>query len=168
MEQEASFFKKFVIYGAMLTLSMGTLLGIGYYAYSFTVKPIDIDELPIIRKPSIPVRVRPEDPGGLTVLNQDKAIFDEVTGRTAGKRGKIHQYYLQLGTFSSRRAAEQESERLIGNYEILQDSKLLVVPGSQKGQYFLITTNMNKIVANKLCHNLKEQDQSCVIVKDDD
>lgn len=47
------------------------------YAYKYTVKPLVISELPIIKKSGVPEVITPKDKGGIVVENKDKLIFQK-------------------------------------------------------------------------------------------
>ena len=54
--------------------------GIVWYAYDQGLRTGSEESAPLIRADTSPVRVRPENPGGLQVPHQDKLIFEKLVG----------------------------------------------------------------------------------------
>lgn len=52
------------------------LIVLGWFAYEEGKYPSDLSELPLIKKNPKPFKVKPIDPGGLKVSNQEKEIYD--------------------------------------------------------------------------------------------
>lgn len=68
-------------YGLIMMLA---LLGLGYGGYRLlggNATAVDPSALPLIAAESSPVRVKPSDPGGMEVPNQDALIYQELLGR---------------------------------------------------------------------------------------
>ena len=71
---------------AAAALGIALLVGAGIFGFAFMSGNSDTagnGEPPVIRADSEPVKVVPENPGGLTVPNQDKAVYDRVAGDNA-------------------------------------------------------------------------------------
>lgn len=49
-----------------------------YVSYVHTVKPVETDAIPIISSDNLPIRSKPEDPGGIVFSNQDKSIYNNL------------------------------------------------------------------------------------------
>lgn len=63
---------------------IGTLAGvvlasvIGWILLTPQFSNFDTGEIPVIRRPAAPVKIQPNDPGGMEILNQDKSIYNLV------------------------------------------------------------------------------------------
>ncbi len=75
--------------GAKLLLAgiaLAGLAALGWYVYGQTGGPDGaVRELPLIKAEEGPVKMRPDDPGGMVVPNQDKLVYDMVTGESEGE-----------------------------------------------------------------------------------
>ncbi len=75
--------------GARLLLAgiaLAGLAALGGYVYGQTGGPDGAArELPLIKAEEGPVKTRPDDPGGMAVPNQDKLVYDLVTGESEGE-----------------------------------------------------------------------------------
>jgi hypothetical protein len=59
-----------------------SLVGFGFvvwYAYQQGVRVGSEDMAPMLRAEASPIKLRPDNPGGMEVLNQDKLVFDRLT-----------------------------------------------------------------------------------------
>lgn len=66
--------------GMLLATAAGVLVLIGGIAYHFIGGGITSGDPVIIRSDNQPVKMQPENPGGATVPNQDKAVYERVAG----------------------------------------------------------------------------------------
>lgn len=75
---------------AVAVLGLALLAGLGAFGWSmFSADETTADGGPrIIRADKDPVKVLPENPGGVTVPNQDKAVYDRVAGGTGAATGQ--------------------------------------------------------------------------------
>ena len=75
---------------ALAVLGVALLAGVGAFGWSMLSGGGDAtDGGPrIIRADKDPVKVLPENPGGVTVPNQDKAVYDRVAGGTGASTGQ--------------------------------------------------------------------------------
>ncbi|MFK4823862.1 SPOR domain-containing protein [Paenochrobactrum sp. BZR 588] len=64
----------------LLATAAGVLVLIGGIAYHFIGGGMNSGEPVIIRSDNQPVKMQPENPGGATVPNQDKAVYERVAG----------------------------------------------------------------------------------------
>lgn len=64
----------------MFATAAGVLVLIGGIAYHFIGGGMNSGEPVIIRSDNQPVKVQPDSPGGATVPNQDKAVYERVAG----------------------------------------------------------------------------------------
>jgi hypothetical protein len=67
---------KIGILAALLVTALGTFSYIAYNSYKYTVKPVVISEIRLIKRDIAPLRILPADPGGEQFLNQDKLIYN--------------------------------------------------------------------------------------------
>lgn len=69
--------KNFIIF--VLVLSGFVWLAI--YAYQRGTRPQNPSEVPLLTAENVPMRKKPEDPGGMEIPNQDKTIYEVLTKR---------------------------------------------------------------------------------------
>ncbi|MEZ5872138.1 MAG: SPOR domain-containing protein [Nitratireductor sp.] len=70
-------FAGFALFGALV-------LGLGAVSYGYFSGGAPTGEPVVIKADTDPVKVKPSDPGGAEVANQDKAAYERVTGNFAG------------------------------------------------------------------------------------
>lgn len=58
-----------------------------YTAYTYTVKPINMEQIPLIQKDEMPLRTKPDNPGGIVFSNQDKAIYNNLRDSSSNEEG---------------------------------------------------------------------------------
>jgi len=75
---------------AVAVLALAVIAGVGAFGWSmFSGDGTTADGGPrIIRADTEPVKVLPENPGGVTVPNQDKAVYDRVAGGSGSSTGQ--------------------------------------------------------------------------------
>ncbi|WP_422370241.1 SPOR domain-containing protein [Hoeflea sp.] len=75
---------------ALIVLGVAVFAGAGAFGWSMMSGGDDdaADGPRIIRADTEPVKVLPENPGGVTVPNQDKAVYDRVAGGDAAQTGQ--------------------------------------------------------------------------------
>lgn len=66
----------YVVIGFFPALLFGLLT---YTAYTYTIKPLDLGEIPFVSRDLTPLRVKPHEPGGIHFSNQDKVIYEHIT-----------------------------------------------------------------------------------------
>lgn len=66
---------------AGIALGLALVVGLGAVSYGFFRGDSTPSEPAIVRADPDPVKTRPEDPGGTTVANQDKAAYERVAGK---------------------------------------------------------------------------------------
>lgn len=62
----------------ILSMSFGIFAFICWQAYENTIKPIDINSIETVARDISPIRAKPDDPGGIVFLNQDKEIYNNI------------------------------------------------------------------------------------------
>ena len=67
---------KSVFIGAVSGLALAGV--VGWFALSPRYTNNAPTEIPTIRRPQEAVKVRPENPGGMEILNQDKSVYDII------------------------------------------------------------------------------------------
>ena len=67
---------KSVFLGAVSGLALAGI--VGWFALSPRYLADNEVEIPVIRRPQTAVKVQPQDPGGMEILNQDKSVYDLV------------------------------------------------------------------------------------------
>ncbi|MCD6035561.1 MAG: Periplasmic protein TonB, links inner and outer rane [Rickettsiales bacterium] len=72
-------FRRFI--RAVITLAAFVFFGVlAFYAYEFGIIPRDPSQLPVISADEAPFRVKPDEPGGMEVPNQDKTVYGAMQG----------------------------------------------------------------------------------------
>ncbi|MCP5002125.1 MAG: hypothetical protein GY933_26220 [Hyphomicrobiales bacterium] len=75
---------------AAVVLGIAVISGAGFYLWNSSLGGGSSDGPLIIAANNDPVKVRPEDPGGKTVPNEDLAVFDEISGNdTSGGQDQV-------------------------------------------------------------------------------
>ena len=54
--------------------------GVVFFAYKQGVKQGALDNPPIIRADNSPIKVAPENPGGIKIPHQDRSVYDRISG----------------------------------------------------------------------------------------
>lgn len=62
----------------LAAVALVAFAGVIWYAYHWGIGAIEPEELPVIRADSGPIKIRPEEPGGLEVPHQDKLVLNEI------------------------------------------------------------------------------------------
>jgi cell division septation protein DedD len=65
-----------------VVIASTSLVGFGFvvwYAYQQGVRVGSEEMAPLLRAEASPIKLKPENPGGMEVLNQDKLVFDRLT-----------------------------------------------------------------------------------------
>lgn len=73
-----------VFIGAVSGLALAGI--VGYFALSPHYSADNIAEIPTIRRPQSAVKVKPSNPGGMEILNQDKTVYDIIEKEPASKQ----------------------------------------------------------------------------------
>ena len=66
---------------AGIALGLALIVGLGAVSYGFFKGGDTPGEPVVVKADTEPVKTRPEDPGGTTVANQDKAAYERVSGK---------------------------------------------------------------------------------------
>ncbi len=61
-----------------LLMCASILIYLSYNAFKYSKLPTSINEIPLIKADYTPIRVVPNDPGGVQILNQDKLIYNNL------------------------------------------------------------------------------------------
>lgn len=69
-----------VLAGVMVAIA--ALAALGGYVYSRMVEDAGVPEVPLVQADTSPTKKRPDEPGGMTIPNQDKLVYE-----TLGDRG---------------------------------------------------------------------------------
>ena len=79
-EEEDGNLKK-ILYSSIVFLAVGGFSVLAWYAYQFGSRPVDVDQLKLIRADETPYKVKPENPGGMEVPYMDKVVYDSISGK---------------------------------------------------------------------------------------
>ncbi|MBW8637150.1 SPOR domain-containing protein [Hoeflea sp. WL0058] len=69
-----------LVYGGVAVVALLLVGGAGFYWWDSSLQSSGQGEPPVIAASSDPVKIKPADPGGKTVPNQDLAVYDRVAG----------------------------------------------------------------------------------------
>jgi hypothetical protein len=149
-------------------------------------------EVPVVRAPTGPAKVKPSDPGGLKVPFAQPSIYDllEPGGPRAGKGGasrhvaetpgagrtrggtaeKIGPYRIQLGSFKDPATAERRWQALKDTHrDLLSGLSLHIekVDLGARGTYFRIQAGPLRTAndTKTLCARLAERKVNCILVR---
>jgi hypothetical protein len=75
IEKNPAKFKKQFLF-VLVLCSITTFVFIAYNSYKYTMKPVSINEIPLVERDVGPIRVIPSEPGGEQFSNQDKFIYN--------------------------------------------------------------------------------------------
>lgn len=66
---------------SILVLVLSTVLVVvsSFYLYKHFAKKTDVHQLPVIRADKEQIKIKPDNPGGMEVLNMDKTIYDDLS-----------------------------------------------------------------------------------------
>lgn len=74
------------VFVLVATIAFGAL---GWYVYKINNTIKSVDELDVIHASNQPVKVMPDDPGGMAVPDMDKSIYDNLSTSDHGKTDKV-------------------------------------------------------------------------------
>ena len=63
--------------GVAIVAALGVFVGVLWYAYDWGMTQMATTRLPMIVADASPIKSRPENPGGIEVLNQDVAVLND-------------------------------------------------------------------------------------------
>jgi hypothetical protein len=75
-----------------IVIAVGALLGFGgllWYSYTLGHREQASNVAPLIKADAGPTKVKPDDPGGLEVPNQDKLVLNNIAGGGDGPKGNV-------------------------------------------------------------------------------
>ncbi|MBC8267333.1 MAG: SPOR domain-containing protein [Rhodospirillaceae bacterium] len=70
----------------MLMVLIGSSAGAGWFYYGDQLMGKDKDNLPVIHAAEGPVKVRPKTPGGMSIPDRDKLVYDRMNGNVPEPR----------------------------------------------------------------------------------
>ncbi len=65
----------------LLLISALIFAAVYFYSYKYTIKPVNIEDLPLIKRDTSYIRIIPEDKGGMVFSNQDKEIYNSIANQ---------------------------------------------------------------------------------------
>jgi cell division septation protein DedD len=75
------------VFAAVLVVAIGAGAGGWYFLNDWLIVDDPDAEVPLIRADSGPIKVRPEEPGGMDVPDRDKLVYDRIDGN--GERSAV-------------------------------------------------------------------------------
>lgn len=79
---------KSVFLGAIAGVGLACV--VGWFILSPQNKNKMNEELPVVRKPQAAVKIKPTEPGGMEILNQDKTVYD-IIDKSADNKSNVEQ-----------------------------------------------------------------------------
>jgi hypothetical protein len=86
--ESAGFYEKFKLIFPIIILAITCFLGYAWYTDKFAISRDNTGQLPVVKANTSPWREKPEDPGGMKIINRDKKIYDAISGKDNGKEPK--------------------------------------------------------------------------------
>jgi len=68
--------------------------GVVFFAYKQGLKQGALDNPPIIRADNAPIKVAPENPGGIKIPHQDRSVYDRISGADDNNSGSDTEHLL--------------------------------------------------------------------------
>ena len=72
----------------LLVFSISIFLIVAHYSYKYTIRPVKLDDVEIIKKSPNPLRVKPIDAGGQKFSNQNRKIYETIQSDTSSTKPK--------------------------------------------------------------------------------
>lgn len=86
-EEDNSFFSRFKALTPIIIIAIVCYAGYAWYVDKVK-NAHNSDELPVIKAVTNPLREKPEDPGGMKIVNRDKMVYDTISGKDSEKNPK--------------------------------------------------------------------------------
>ena len=131
---------------AAAALGVALVLGLGVVSYAYFLGGDTPSEPVIVKAGEEPVKVKPDDPGGLTVANQDKAAYERVRGEF-GEEARQQELLTTTeepvevaprvvssnGKAEERLSAEQDASAPASNVDLLEPRRVKTVTVTRDG-----------------------------------
>lgn len=85
---EGSSFDKFRIIAPIIVLAIVCFISYAWYTDKFAISRDNSADIPVIKASAEPLREKPEDPGGLKIVNRDKRVYDTISGKDTAQDKK--------------------------------------------------------------------------------
>ncbi len=127
-------------------------------------------DAPLIKAETGPVKVKPDDPGGLKVPHRDKTIYERIQSGQKDGQG-TEKYRIQIGSFADAKAAQSQWQGLRRNHrDVLGPLKMhiekVTLDNGRKTVYRLQAGPMDSPAeVRKVCSALAERKVGCILVK---
>lgn len=79
-EEDVTFFERFKLIVPIIIIAIICFIAYAWYTDKFAISTSSSD-LPIITASKDPLREKPEDPGGMKIINRDKRVYDTISGK---------------------------------------------------------------------------------------
>lgn len=83
-DDEATFFDKIKLIVPIIIVAIVCFVAYAWHTDKFAISTSKSD-LPIIAANKDPLREKPEDPGGMKIINRDKRVYDAISGKDTDK-----------------------------------------------------------------------------------
>ncbi len=83
-EEELHFFDKFKLIVPIIIIAIVCFVAYSWYTDKFAISNSSTD-LPVVKATNLPLREKPEDPGGMKIINRDKKVYDAISGKDNDK-----------------------------------------------------------------------------------
>jgi|GEM_PF-6175707 len=87
-EEVTGFLEKFKLIFPIIIVAIICFLGYAWYTDKFAISKDNVGQLPVVKASTTPLREKPEDPGGMKIVNRDKKVYDAISGKDNDKETK--------------------------------------------------------------------------------
>lgn len=77
-DDEENGFRK-ILYSSVVVLTIGSFSVLAWYAYKFSSRPVDVEQLRLVKADDTSYKIKPENPGGMEVPYMDKTVYDSIS-----------------------------------------------------------------------------------------
>ncbi|RZI47306.1 hypothetical protein EDM53_02435 [Rickettsiales endosymbiont of Peranema trichophorum] len=80
-------------YGLLCAAAL-VFFSVYYYSYEYIARPITLKDVPLVRSDPSPVKMPPQNSGGVVFANQNRAIYNNIKANksSSGKKSKNTSY----------------------------------------------------------------------------
>ncbi len=130
-------------------------------------------DVPVIKAEPGPVKIKPDDPGGLKVPHRDKTIYERIQSRhSLGKNGQgPEKYRIQIGSFGDTQSAAKQWQGLRRTHrdvlgQLQMHIEKVALENGRKTVYRLQAGPFESAAeVKKICSALAERKVGCLLVK---
>lgn len=87
-EEEVSLFSRLKVLTPIILIAVICFASYAWYTDKISLGNHNNGELPVVKASKDPLREKPEDPGGMRIVNRDKMVYDAISGKDTDKNPK--------------------------------------------------------------------------------